>query len=172
VAKELRRSSAGGGFVSIAESSERRVEVDRGAAGNPYRTWWSRTPGDRRSTQVAWNVEIQAQVAAMSQDDFTILLPEGADILRGDLNVYVGLHHLWRMVERYKMTSPVTFRVVDKRARCVRSFRGTHTLEGNWQLEETAAAQPSPEEVALELPLNLNSEDAKGNVLKMRVQET
>jgi hypothetical protein len=108
----------------------------------------------------------------MSQDDFTILLPEGADILRGDLNVYVGLHHLWRMVERYKMTSPLTFRVVEKRARYVRSFRGTHTLEGNWQLEETAAAQPSPEEVALELPLNLNSEDAKGNVLKMRVQET
>lgn len=108
----------------------------------------------------------------MSQDDFTILLPEGTDILRCDLNVYVGLHHLWRMVERYKMTSPVTFRVVDKQARCVRSFRGTHTLEGNWQLEETAVAESSPEVTAVEFPLNVNSEDAKGNLLKMRVQPT
>lgn len=105
----------------------------------------------------------------MRRDDFTILLPEGIDILRCDLDSFVGLHHLWGMVERYKMATPVTFRVVDKQARCVRSFRGTFAVDGNWHLQEIDVTQSAGE--VHEFPLNINSEDAKGNVLKMRIQQ-
>jgi hypothetical protein len=107
----------------------------------------------------------------MNQDDFTILLSEGTDILTCDLNVYLGLHHLWRMVERYKMTTPVAFRVIDNQARCVRSFRGILTTEGNWQLEEMDLPESAVQASALEFPLNINSQDASGNLLKMRVQQ-
>jgi hypothetical protein len=59
-----------------------------------------------------------------AMDDFTIVLPELADIGSGDLKVYDGLDQLWRMVERYKMTAPITITVVDKTARHVRAIRG------------------------------------------------
>jgi hypothetical protein len=100
----------------------------------------------------------------MNQDDFTILLSEGTDILTCDLNVYLGLHHLWRMVERYKMTTPVAFRVIDNQARCVRSFRGILTTEGNWQLEEMDLPESAVQASALEFPLNINSQDASGHL--------
>ena len=59
-----------------------------------------------------------------AMDDFTIVLPELADIGSGDLKVYDGLDQLWRMVERCKMTAPVTITVVHKTARHVRAIRG------------------------------------------------
>lgn len=63
VAKELRRCSVGDGFSSIAESSKRRVEGDRGETGNLHRSWRSRTPGHCGSTQVAPNFEVYAKLA-------------------------------------------------------------------------------------------------------------
>jgi hypothetical protein len=47
-----------------------------------------------------------AKLRAM--DDFTIILPELTDITSCDLKVYDGLDRLWRPVERYKMTAPIT----------------------------------------------------------------
>jgi hypothetical protein len=84
--------------------------------------------------------------------------------------VYDGLDRLWRMVERYKMTAPIAIRVVDNKARCVRAIRGTRYQAAGWQLENetTAVAQPLGGEV--EFPLTINSQDAKGNILKMRLQ--
>jgi hypothetical protein len=103
-------------------------------------------------------------------DDFTIVLPEGTDLATSELNVYDGLNLLWRMVERYKMTAPITIRIIDSLGRCIRTIRGTRDQTSAWQLkdESTKIALPLGNEVAL--PLTINSQDAKGNVLKMRVQ--
>jgi hypothetical protein len=102
-------------------------------------------------------------------DDFTAVLPELIDMASCELKVYDGLDRLWRMVERYKMTTPIAIRVVDNKARCVRAIRGTRYQAGGWQLEdETTAVAPPLGEV--EFPLTINAQDAKGNILKMRVQ--
>ena len=89
-------------------------------------------------------------------DDFTIVLPELADIGSGDLKVYDGLDQLWRMVERYKMTAPITITVVDKTARYVRAIRGHRIRQGAWQLED--ATPPLGGE--FEFPLTLKVQDA------------
>ena len=102
-------------------------------------------------------------------DDFTIVLPELTDMAACELKVYDGLDRLWRMVERYKMTAPIAIRVVDNKGGCVRAIRGIRYQAAGWQLEdETTAAPPLGGEV--EFPLTLNAQDAKGNILKMRVQ--
>jgi hypothetical protein len=103
-------------------------------------------------------------------DDFTIILPGLTDMTSCDLKVYDGLDRLWRMVERYKMTAPITITVVDKMARHVRAIRGDRIQAGAWQLEDTqtAAAPPFPGE--FEFPLTMHVQDAKGNILKMRLQ--
>jgi hypothetical protein len=103
-------------------------------------------------------------------DDFTIVLPELTEMAAGELKVYYGLDRLWRMVERYKMTAPIAIRVVDNKARCVRTIRGNRYQAAGWQLgdETTAAAPPLGGEV--EFPLTINVQDAKGNILKMRLQ--
>jgi hypothetical protein len=102
-------------------------------------------------------------------DDFTIVLPELTDMAACDLKIYEGLDRLWRMVERYKMTAPIAIRVVDNKARCVRAIRGNRYQGAGWQLEdETTAAAPLGGEV--EFPLTINAQDAKGNILKMRLQ--
>jgi hypothetical protein len=103
-------------------------------------------------------------------DDCTIVLPELTDMAACELKVYDGLDRLWRMVERYKMTAPNAIRVVDNKARCVRAIRGTRNQAAGWQLadEVTAVAPPLGGEV--EFPLTINSQDAKGNILKMRLQ--
>ena len=67
-----------------------------------------------------------------AMDDFTIVLPELADIDSGDLKVYDGLDQLWRMVERYKMTAPSTIAVVDKTARYVQAIRGHRIPAGRF----------------------------------------
>jgi len=103
-------------------------------------------------------------------DDFTIFLPELTEMAAGELKVYYGLDRLWRMVERYKMTAPIAIRVVDNKASCVRTIRGNRYQAAGWQLEDetTAAAPPLGGEV--ESPLTINVQDAKGNILKMRLQ--
>jgi hypothetical protein len=42
-------------------------------------------------------------------DDFTIVLPEFTDMATCELEIYDGLDRLWQMVERYKMTAPISF---------------------------------------------------------------
>ena len=105
-----------------------------------------------------------------AMDDFTIVLPELADIGSGDLKVYDGLDRLWRMVERYKMAAPITITVVDKTERHVRAIRGHRILAGVWQLEDALTATTPPLEGEFEFPLTLRVQDAKGNILKMRLQ--
>lgn len=108
----------------------------------------------------------------MSQgiDDFTIILPELIDMATCELKVYDGLDRLWRMVERYKMTTPITIRVVDNEARCVRAIRANRDRAGAWQLEDEATAVAPPLGREVEFPLTINAQDAKGNILKMRLQ--
>jgi hypothetical protein len=103
-------------------------------------------------------------------DDFTIVVPEGTDFAACELNVYDGLNRLWRLVERYKMTAPITIRIVDSKARCMRTIRGTRDQANAWRVkqESTEVAPPLVSEV--EFPLTINSQDAKGNTLKMRIQ--
>ncbi len=97
-----------------------------------------------------------------------ISVNSGRTIIRSSM--YDGLDRLWRMVERYKMTAPIAIRVVDNKARCVRAIRGTRYQAAGWQLEdETTAVAPSLGG-EVEFPLTINSQDAKGNVLKMRPQ--
>jgi len=74
------------------------------------------------------------------------------------------------MVERYKMTVLSAIRVVDNKARCVRAIRGTRNQAAGWQLEEETNAVTPPLGGEVEFPLTINSQDAKGNILKMRLQ--
>ena len=103
-------------------------------------------------------------------DDFTILLPDLTDMAACELKVYDGLDRLWRMVERYNMTAPLAIRVVDNKARCIRAIRATRDQAAHWQLEDETKAGAPPLGDEVELPLTINSQDAKGNILKMRLQ--
>ena len=103
-------------------------------------------------------------------DDFTIVLPELSDMANCELKRYDGLDRLWRMVERYKMTAPIAIRVVDNKARCVRAIRGTRYQAGGWQLEDETTAVAPPLAGEVEFPLSINVQDARGNILKMRLQ--
>ncbi len=103
-------------------------------------------------------------------DDFTIILPELTNMAACELKVYDGLDRLWRMVERYKMTAPIAIRVVDNMARCVRAIRASRYQAGAWQLEDEPIAVAPPLEGEAEFPLTINAQDAKGNILKMRLQ--
>jgi hypothetical protein len=103
-------------------------------------------------------------------DDFTITLPELTDVVTGELKIYDGLDQLWRMVEHYKMIAPLAIRVIDNQARCVRTIRGNHHATAGWQLaEDTPSAKPAPDD-EFEFPLTINTRDAKGNILKMKLQ--
>jgi len=74
------------------------------------------------------------------------------------------------MVESYKMTAPITITVVDKTATLVRAIRGCRNPAGAWQLEDAPNAATPPLGGEFEFPLTLKVQDAKGNILKMRVQ--
>lgn len=102
-------------------------------------------------------------------DDFTIILPEWYDMAACELRVYGGLDQLWQMIERYKMTAPVTIRVVDSQAKCVRAIRCTRHPTAGWQLEDETAVG-SPLVRTPDFPLTINSQDAKGDILKIRVR--
>jgi hypothetical protein len=103
-------------------------------------------------------------------DDFTIVLPELTDMAACELQVYDGLDRLWRMVQRYKMTAPVAIRVVDNKARCLRAIRGTRYQAAGWQLDDETTAVAPPLGGEVEFPLTINAQDAKGNILKRRLQ--
>jgi hypothetical protein len=87
-----------------------------------------------------------------------------------DLKVYNDLDRLWRMVERYKMTAPITISVVDNKARYVRAICGNHRQAAGWQLkDETPAVEQTPG-AEVEFPLAIGVQDARGNILKMRIR--
>ena len=103
-------------------------------------------------------------------DDFTIILPELTDLVTGELKTYDGLDQFWRMVEHYKMTAPLAVRVIDNKARCVRTIRGNHHPTTGWQLiDDTPSVKPAPDG-EVEFPLTINTKDARGNILKMKLQ--
>src|SRR6266853_1346336 len=92
-----------------------------------------------------------------AMDDFTIILPALPDITSCDLKAYDGLYRLWRMVERYKMTTPITITVVDNAARHVREIRGDRIQAGAWRLQDTpTAATPLPIEGEFKFPLTIH----------------
>jgi hypothetical protein len=101
-------------------------------------------------------------------DDFTIILPELIDMAVCELKVYDGLDRLWRMVERYKMTAPITIRVVDNMARGVRAIRANRYQASAWQFEDEPIAVARPLKGEVEFPLTINTQDAKGNILKIK----
>jgi hypothetical protein len=103
-------------------------------------------------------------------DDFTIALPELTDMGVCDLKVYKDLDRLWRMVERYKMTAPITIRVADNRARYVRAMDGTHNQATGWQLKDETLAFAQSLRGEAEFPLTMRVQDGRGNILKMRLQ--
>ena len=107
---------------------------------------------------------------AQAINDFTIILPESNDVIRGDLKIYDGLDQLWRMVEHYKMTAPLAIRVIDNKARCVRTIRGNHDAITGWHLADDTPSVKFALGDEVELPLTINTQDAKGNTLKMKVQ--
>ena len=85
------------------------------------------------------------------------------------LEMHDGLDRLWRMIERYKMLAPSAIRVVDNQARCIRPIRGTRHQATCWHLEDETTAAGSPLGAEVEFPLTLNSQDAEGNIFKMRL---
>jgi hypothetical protein len=54
----------------------------------------------------------------------------------------------------------------NSKARCVRAIRGTRNQAAGWQLEEETNAGTPPLGGEVEFPLTINSQDAKGNILK------
>jgi len=69
-------------------------------------------------------------------DDFTIIVPELIDVPTCELSVFDRLDQLWRMVERYRMTAPIVIKLVDNKARCLRTIRGDRHQATGWQLED------------------------------------
>jgi hypothetical protein len=102
-------------------------------------------------------------------DDFTIPLPRSTDMGACDLKTYSGLDRLWRMVARYTMASPLTITVVDNNSEHVRSICGNHHQATGWQLKDETTVVPGVA-VNVEFPLTIRVQDARGSILKMRVQ--
>lgn len=100
-------------------------------------------------------------------DDFTIPLPPSTDMGACDLKVYSDLERLWRMVARYAMTSPLTITVLDNKTERVRSICGNHHQASGWKLQDEI--EPAVAHNA-EFPLTIRVQDARGNILKLRVQ--
>jgi len=103
-------------------------------------------------------------------DDFTIVLPQLGDMGACELKVYSEITQLWQMIERYKMTTPITIKIVDHKDGYIRTIRGHHDQIAGWQLHEEPSAIGQTAAGAVEFPLTIRVEDAKGNVLKMRLQ--
>lgn len=103
-------------------------------------------------------------------DDFTIIVPERIDIAHCEVEVYERLDRLWKMVERYKMTAPLAITIFDSEARCLRVLRGVRNRIGGWHLEDQASEVTPHIEGEVQSALILNAKDAKGNVLKMRLE--
>jgi len=103
-------------------------------------------------------------------DDFTIPMPESSDMGACDLKVYDDLDWLWRMVERYKLTPPISISVIDNKAGSVRVICGDRHQASGWQLKDETSAVAQTPGAEVEFPLTVRVRDAKGNILKMRLQ--
>jgi hypothetical protein len=103
-------------------------------------------------------------------DDFTILLPHSIDFGTCDLKVYSNLDRLWRLVKRYTMASPLRITVVDNKAEHVRAICANHHEVNGWQLKDEPSAVAPALAGDLEFPLAIRVQDAKGNILKMKLQ--
>ena len=68
------------------------------------------------------------------------------------------------------MTAPIAIREVDNKGGCVRAIRGIRYQAASWQLEDETTAVAPPLGGEVEFPLTINAQDAKGNILKMRLQ--
>ena len=68
------------------------------------------------------------------------------------------------------MTAPVAIRVVDSKAKCVRGFRGDRHPTTGRQLEDEMPKVKPLLGHEVEFPLTINAQDARGNILKMRLQ--
>ena len=102
-------------------------------------------------------------------DDFTIPLHSLTDMGACDLKVYTDLDRLWHMVDRYKMTPPISISVVDRNEVCVREICGNHDRATGWHLSDEGLVVVAPAS-GPEFPLTLRVRDARGNILKMRLQ--
>src|SRR2546430_14446236 len=103
-------------------------------------------------------------------DDFAIVLPQFRDMGVCELKVYNELDQLWHMVERYKMTAPITIRVVDHNDRHVRTISGHQHQTASWQLKDEVTAVDQATAGEVEFPLTIGVQDSRGNILKMRLQ--
>jgi hypothetical protein len=65
------------------------------------------------------------------------------------------------------MTSPLTITVVNNKAERVRSIRGNHHETIGWELKDEI--EP-PVAGNAEFPLTIRVQDARGNILKLRLQ--
>jgi hypothetical protein len=99
-------------------------------------------------------------------DDFTISWHESTDMGACDLKVYSDLDRLWRMVDKYKMKTPISISVVDSNEVRLREIRGNHDPATGWHLNNEASFVVPVD--ASEFPLTLRVGDARGNILKMR----
>jgi hypothetical protein len=106
----------------------------------------------------------------MMMDDFTIALPQWINLVACELEMYRGLDHLWRMVDRYKMTAPIAIRVLHGRAGCVRTILADRNQTTSWQLKDETTAAERSSGGKIELPVTLELKDAKGNILKIRLE--
>ena len=103
-------------------------------------------------------------------DDFTILLPHSTDMRAGDSEVYSGLEGLWRMIERYQMTSPISISVIDNKAGHVRAIGGNYDQATGWNLKDEKSTMTPALAGNLVFPLTIRVQDAEGNILKMKLQ--
>jgi hypothetical protein len=100
-------------------------------------------------------------------DDFVIALGELTDMGVCDLKVYSDLDRLWRMVDRYKMTAPLSISVVDTKEACVRAICGNRHQATGWRLTDETSSMVHEGES--KFPLTIRVQDARGNILKMRL---
>ena len=68
------------------------------------------------------------------------------------------------------MTTPITIKIVDHNDGYIRTIRGRHDQVAGWQLHDEPSFIDRTATGAVEFPLTIRVEDAKGNVLKMRLQ--
>ena len=105
---------------------------------------------------------------AQEVDDFIIPWQESTDVGACDLRAYSDLDRLWRMVDRYKMKTPISINVVDRNEACIRAMCGHHDPATGWHLNDEASVVVPVD--GPEFPLTLRVRDARGNILKMRLQ--
>ena len=104
-------------------------------------------------------------------DDFTIVLDEPGNMDSCGIEVFEGLGQLWKLVQRYGMKTPLMIKVIDSQAACIRTFRAVGDQACKWHLtDETPSTSADSEAKSITFPLTIESKDATGNMLKMRVQ--